>query len=453
MGGWVFSSTCTRRSTSRRRRIDILKDILQMVIMERLKSPPSLMIVSDLDHTMVDHQDHENISLLRFNSLWEYAYRRDSLLIFSTARSPILYKELRKEKPLLTPDIIITSIGTEIAFGNSMVPDHSWVETLNSDKWNREIVLEESSKFPELTLQPKTEQRLHKVSFYIDEGKGEPVTKELSQLLEKRGLDVKIIYSWGKNLDVIPRGGGKGEALEYLLKKLKAQGMLPVNTLACGDSEHDAELFSIPDVHGVMVSNSQVELLKWHSENALDNSKVIHSSERCANGIIQAISHFKLGPSLSPRDVSEFLNRKTDNVGHEVLRFYLFYERLRQGEIKSFETYIDSFKESCQKDGVFLHPSGEEKCLRDTIDELRKHHGDKKGKKFWVWLDQVLLIDTTPGKWIVKFDKWEQCEDERKCCTTTVEFSSKGGDLVWEQVKQIWSEESERKDDYISWII
>lgn len=69
-----------------------------------------------------------------------------------------------------------------------MVPDHSWVETLNTDKWNREIVLEETSKFPELTLQPKTEQRLHKVSFYIDEGKGEAVTKELSHLLEKRGV-------------------------------------------------------------------------------------------------------------------------------------------------------------------------------------------------------------------------------------------------------------------------
>jgi sucrose-6F-phosphate phosphohydrolase len=165
--------------------------------MERLISHPPLMIVSDLDHTMVDHQDHENLSLLRFNSLWEYAYRRDSLLVFSTARSPVLYKELRKEKPLLTPDIIITSIGTEIAFGNSMVPDHAWVESLNSCKWNREIVLEETSKFPELTLQPKTEQRLHKVSFYIDEGKGEALTKELSQLLEKRGVKcLLVIFLW-----------------------------------------------------------------------------------------------------------------------------------------------------------------------------------------------------------------------------------------------------------------
>ncbi|KAL1199864.1 putative sucrose-phosphatase 3b [Cardamine amara subsp. amara] len=424
--------------------------------MEQLKSHPPLMIVSDLDHTMVDHQDHENLSLLRFNSLWEESYRRDSLLVFSTARSPILYNALRKEKPLLTPDIIITSIGTEIAYGNSMVPDDAWVETLNSDQWNREIVLEETSKFPELTLQPKTEQRLHKVSFYIDEGQGEPVTKELSQLLEKRGLDVKIIYSWGKNVDVIPRGAGKGEALEYLLKKLNSEGIFPVNTLACGDSEHDAELYSIPDVHGVMVSNSQEELLKWRSENALDNPKVIHSTERCADGIIQAIGHFNLGTNISPRDDgSEFLNRKMDvaNPGHEVVRFYLFYERLRRGEIKNYETYIASFKESCVPAAVFVHPSGAEKSLRDTIDELRKCYGDRKGKKFWVWVDQVLVIETTPKQCTVKFDKWEQCEDERKCCTTTVEFTSKGGDLVWEKVKQIWSEESEVKNDNSSWIL
>lgn len=58
--------------------------------------------------------------------------------------------------------------------------------------------------------------------------------------------------------------------------------------------------------------------------------------------------------------------------------------------------------------GVFIHPSGAEKSLRDTIDELGKYHGDKQGKKFRVWVDQVLATDTTPGTWIVKLDKWEQ---------------------------------------------
>ncbi|KAH0930367.1 hypothetical protein HID58_016094 [Brassica napus] len=418
--------------------------------MERLTSPARLMIVSDLDHTMVDHHDPENLSLLRFNSLWEHAYRHDSLLVFSTGRSPTLYKELRKEKPLLTPDVTIMSVGTEITYGNSMAPDHGWVDALNH-KWDLGVVKEETGKFSELTLQAETEQRPHKVSFYVDKSKAQEVAKELSQ----RG---------GMDLDILPQGAGKGQALAYLLKKLKSEGKLPVNTLACGDSGNDAELFSIPDVYGIMVSNAQEELLKWHAENAKNNPKVIHAKERCAGGIIQAIGEFKLGPNLSPRDVSDFLECKVENAnpGHEVVKFFLFYERWRRGEVENSEAYAASLKASCQPGGVFVHPSGAEKSLVDTIDELRKHHGDKQGKKFRVWVDQVLATETAPGTWMVKLDKWEQSGDERIGCTTTVKFTAKEGEglvwehegegLVWEHVEQTWSEESKLKDDS-SWII
>lgn len=101
----------------------------------------------------VDHDDPENADMLRFNALWEAHYRHDSLLVYCTGRSYRSYLSLRNKKPLLTPDIAITSVGCEIVYGGeSPVSDHVWEAHLD-DMWNRDIVLEETSKFPQLEPQ------------------------------------------------------------------------------------------------------------------------------------------------------------------------------------------------------------------------------------------------------------------------------------------------------------
>jgi HAD superfamily hydrolase (TIGR01484 family) len=67
-------------------------------------------------------------------------------------------------------------------------------------------------------------------------------------------LDIKLIYSGGLDLDVLPKAAGKGQALEDLMRKLKAENRTPQRTLVCGDSGNDVELFSVEGVCGVIVS-------------------------------------------------------------------------------------------------------------------------------------------------------------------------------------------------------
>ncbi|CAA6662826.1 unnamed protein product [Spirodela intermedia] len=348
--------------------------------MDRFNGSARLMIVSDLDHTMVDHHDTENLSLLRFNALWESEYRHDSLLVFSTGRSPTLYKELRKEKPMLTPDITIMSVGTEITYGEAMVPDEGWEK-----------------------------QRPHKVSFNVHEGHADDVQKSLLASLENHGLKVKIIYSGSQDLDILPEGAGKGQALAYLLKKLKSNGRSPLNTLACGDSGNDAELFTIPEVHGVM------------------QPKNIHATERCAAGIIEAIGHFNLGPNLSPRDVENLSSYKLESFspGLEIVKLYILYERWLRGEMGSSEL-IQNLKAICHPSGVMVHPSGIEKTLQDTMDALEPLYGHLRGDRSRrVWVDKVSLSQICSDAWLVKFDKWESSGGERRGCVSTVLLKSK----------------------------
>ncbi|KAK4754536.1 hypothetical protein SAY87_002640 [Trapa incisa] len=374
--------------------------------MDRFDGPADLMIVSDLDFTMVDHNDPENLSLLRFNALWEAYYRSNSLLVYSTGRSATIYEQLRKEKPLASPDIAIMSVGTEITYGESTTPDDEWKQYLNQ-KWDRDIVVEETDRFPQLTSQPETEQRPHKVSFFVEKDDASEVIDALSQRLEKRGLDVKLLYSNGIALDVLPRGAGKGKALTYLMGKLKARRKLPFKTLVCGDSGNDTELFTVPLVYGVVVSNAQEELLHWYEANAKNNPNIIHAKERCALGIIQAIGIFSLGPNVSPRSITDFHRFRVEasNPEHEVVKFYLFYERWRRAEVA--RSSLDTLKLSFYSPGISVHPSGCDRSFSQCIEEMNAVYGDKQGKHFQVWVDRVLSSQIGSELWLVKFDKWE----------------------------------------------
>lgn len=184
-------------------------------------SQPRFCIVSDLDHTLVDHSDHSYPTLLQFNRLWLSRFTHDSKLVFSTGRSLASYSELRKTVPLLTPDLLICSVGTEIYqdIDDELVLDSEWLEVLDQG-WDRDKISSLVAKeFPQLTPQEQSEQRPHKVSYHLQkEGLDDEATfiKGVQQSIQQQGLNVKVVYSGGIDVDILPEQASKGLALRFL---------------------------------------------------------------------------------------------------------------------------------------------------------------------------------------------------------------------------------------------
>ncbi|NES21329.1 MAG: HAD-IIB family hydrolase, partial [Symploca sp. SIO3E6] len=109
----------------------------------------------------------------------------------------------------------------------------------------------------------------------------------LESQLKESGLDVKLIYSGDKDLDVLPRNGDKGLAVQFLRKKWQIE---PVRTVVCGDSGNDIALFSVGEERGIIVGNARTELREWYEANKTDYRYL--AKEFCAAGILEGLYHF-----------------------------------------------------------------------------------------------------------------------------------------------------------------
>jgi sucrose-6-phosphatase len=207
-----------------------------------------------------------------------------SKLVYATGRSLTLYEELKSEVDLLSPDMLITSVGSEI-YNPQREMDIDWANQLSED-WDVEIVKEIAHGYQQLKPQPESEQGAFKVSFFLD-SQHQNILEDLQKELMQRDIQAKIIYSSDRDVDVLPRNSGKGNALRHIRQQLK---ILPNRTIACGDSGNDIELFT-EDTFGIIVGNARVELIEWYLKNQRANLYLANSNS--AAGILEGLRHFK----------------------------------------------------------------------------------------------------------------------------------------------------------------
>ncbi|RUR74469.1 sucrose-phosphate phosphatase [Chlorogloeopsis fritschii PCC 6912] len=255
-----------------------------MVKLTKEVAVTKFLFVTDLDNTLVG----DDKALLELNDrLQRHRQEHGTKIVYATGRSPILYRELKEEKNLLEPDALILAVGTEI-YINGDTFDPTWAEKL-SQGWDRELVLSTTANFPELQPQPDSEQRPFKVSFFLNQDASVTVLSQLESELRKRGLNIKLIYSSGIDLDIVPDRSDKGQAVQFLRQEWK---FLAEQTVVCGDSGNDIALFAAGNERGIIVGNARPELLQWHNENPGDRRYL--AKNFCAGGIIEGLRYFGL---------------------------------------------------------------------------------------------------------------------------------------------------------------
>jgi sucrose-6-phosphatase len=242
------------------------------------------LLVTDLDHTLVGNDE----SLDRLNQILDrYRQTLGTKIVYATGRSISSYRELATSRALLAPDALITAVGTEIYVGESTTPDVEWANKLSID-WQRDRIVTIASRFADLEPQPQSEQRSFKVSYYLSPSVVAAVLPQLQELLFQADLDVEIIYSGNKDLDILPRGGDKGRAVQLLRDRWQID---PIETVVCGDSGNDISLFKYGIERGIIVGNAQSELLLWCDLHPLNYHYL--SSAECAAGILEGLKYFR----------------------------------------------------------------------------------------------------------------------------------------------------------------
>ena len=202
-------------------------------------------------------------------------------LAFVTGRNLDSALAAIKAAHLPAPDLLLTSVGTEIYYGHGMLEDYSWRRHIDY-RWHPAALRKALADLPGLKLQPAKEQREHKVSFFFDSRKA-PTIRQIQGHLRQLDLHAKLIYSHGKYLDLLPVRASKGLAVRYLSLKW---GLPPERILVAGDSGNDEDMLS-GNTLGVVVGNHGPELNRLKGK-----SGVYFAEQKYAWGILEGMRHY-----------------------------------------------------------------------------------------------------------------------------------------------------------------
>jgi sucrose-phosphate synthase len=233
-------------------------------------------IITDIDNTLLG-DDKESLG-----QLMKLLEDNKNHIGFGVATGRVLESALKilKENNIMMPDIIISGVGSEITYGESLYHDKGWEKHI-SKNWNRDLIVSKLEPIDYLTKQPESNQTPFKISYNMVPGKDH--LPQLHHILTKNRFRYTLIYSHEKYLDILPYRASKGKAIRYLSYKWE----IPLkNLLICGDSGNDEEMLK-GEPAGIVVGNYSPEL-----ESLKHMKNIYFAQNKASGGIIEGINHY-----------------------------------------------------------------------------------------------------------------------------------------------------------------
>ncbi|MCF3643298.1 HAD family hydrolase [Rhizobium sp. TRM95111] len=239
------------------------------------------MLSSDIDGTLTG----DRRATQRFRTFWEALNPLTRpLLVYNSGRLIDDIEALIEVTDLPVPDYMIGGVGTMIG-GLAEEKRRAYGEVLGKP-FDRDALMRVMQRIDGIRLQADEYQHQHKSSWHLH-GAGDETIADIETRLAEAGLDAKLVYSSGRDLDVLPRAADKGAALVWLCRDL---GIDPGEVVVAGDTGNDRDMFLLPDVRGIAVANALPELQRI----VAGEPRHFQATRPHADGVVEGLRHWGL---------------------------------------------------------------------------------------------------------------------------------------------------------------
>ncbi len=257
-----------------------------------MKSSEPWILATDIDNTLTG--DAQALRRLAIQLAAEQA-RGKLFLILSTGRRLEQVLNGFSLEGIPEPKAIITQVGTEIylpPFEPDSAPLPDWDSWLR-DQFGRKRAISFLSGIEGLEMQPDKYNTFLKVSCYLDKTPNpEMAASNIRDRISEANLEevYQVIWSSGRDLDIIPSAAGKGKAIRYLIEFL---GFGSPGVVVAGDSGNDRSMFEEFE-RGIVVANAQPELKRLRDEGSYPG--IYFAKQPFAAGVEEGLQSLDLLP-------------------------------------------------------------------------------------------------------------------------------------------------------------